>query len=513
MRPRISLFLALAAAVAVAALLAACGGDDGGGGDPAALVPAGTPVYVEGSIRPQGELKSDTDAAISTVSGFDDPGARIADLIDQALAEDTDLTYEEDIEPWLGERGAVAVTSFTDDEAFALIVETTDSGAAEDFVATAAETEPGVREESYEGTDYRVDQDGFAVGIVDDFLVAAPEPIFRQVVDASGGDTLADDPTFNDALDAAPEGSLVDAYVGVEDAIRAAGEQVDPADLLAAESVLGDLSGKTVLASLIPSGDRIEIEVSTNIAVPFEPADVSELLGSLPAGAWGAFGVADLGDAIAQGFEQAEAAGLPRELLERQLAEAGIDLQRDILDWPEDLALFVEGTDLGSLGGAAIVTSADPAASRRAIQKLVSVALAEGEPGVRRLRVPGGVGLEARDPDDLGPKALRLIARGDRVVLGYGAEATQRALRGGGQTLSGSAQYQAATEALGEGIELTGFFSIGPILELAEALGAAEDSDYTEVRPYVERLSYLVFGSGTEGDRAITQIVVGLQSG
>jgi hypothetical protein len=514
MRLRASLFLALAAAAAAAAmLLVACGGDDGGGGDPAALVPAGTPVYIEGSIRPQGELKSDTEAAIATVSGFEDPAARLVELIDRQLEEDTNLTYEEDIEPWLGERGAVAVTSFTDDDAFALIVQTTDSGAAEEFLATAAETESDVREESYEGNDYEVDQDGFAVGIVDDFLVGAPEPVFRRVVDASDGDALADDSTFNDALEAAPEGSLVDAYVGIEDAIRAAGEQVDAAGLGAVESVLGDLSGKTVLASLIPSRDRIELEISTNVEVPFDPGDVSELLGSLPAAAWGAFGVADLGAAIAQGFDQAEAAGLPRELLEGQLREAGIDLQRDILDWPEDLALFVEGTDLRSLGGAAIVTSADPAASKRAIEKLVSAALAEGEPGVRRLRVPGGVGLQARDRDELGPKALRLIASGDRVVLGYGAEATQRALRGGGQTLSGSEQYRRATGALGEGVELTGFVSIGPILELADALGATEDSDYAEVRPYLARLSYLVFGSGTEGDEAVTRIVVGLQSG
>jgi hypothetical protein len=504
--------LALAAAAA-AALLAGCGGDDGGGGQPAALVPAGTPVYVEGSIRPEGDLRTNTEAAIATVSGFEDPGARLVDLLDQALADDTDLTYEEDIEPWLGERGAVAVTSFTDDESFALIVETTDSGAAEDFVAALAETEPDVREESYEGNDYRVDEDGFSVGIVDDHLVAAQEPIFRQLVDAAGGDSLADDSTFEETLGNAPEGSLVDVYVGIEDAIRAAGDQVDPAGLQAIESTLGDLSGKTALASVIPSGNQVELEISTNVDAPFEPADVSRLLDSLPADSWGAFGIADLGSALAQGLEQAEAAGLPRALLESQLGEVGIDLQRDILDWPEDFALFVGGTDLSSLGGAAILTSNDPAASTRAIEKLVSAALAQGERGVRRLQVPGGAGLEARDPEELGPKPLQLIARGDRVVLGYGAEATQRALRGGGPPLSGSPVYRQATEALGQGVELSGFLSVGPILELADTLGAGEDGDFAEARPYLERLSYLVFGSGTDGDLALSRIVVGLQSG
>ena len=49
------------------------------------------------------------------------------------------------------------------------------------------------------------------------------------------------------------------------------------------------------------------------------------------------------------------------------------------------------------------------------------------------------------------------------------------------------------------------------MLELAEALGASSDSEYAEARPYLRRLSYLVFGSGSEGDRASTEIVLGLR--
>ena len=509
---RLSLTLSSAAAAA-AIVLAGCGDDGGGGGggDLAELVPAGAPVYVEGSIRPEGDLKTNTEAAIEAVSGIEDPGTRLVDLIDQGLAEDSDLTYAEDIEPWLGERGAIAVTSFTDDEAFALIAETTDSGAAEDFVAKVAETEEDVREASYEGTDYRVDDEGFAIGLVDDFLVGAPEGIFKQVIDSSGGDSLSDDSAFSETLDAASESSLVDVYVNIEDAVKAAGDKVDPASLQALQSAVGDLSGKTALASVIPSGEKVELDVSTNLEAPFEPADVSGLLDSLPADAWAVLGFANLGDAIDQGLQQAEATGVPLQLVEEQLREIGVDLQRDILSWPEDFALFAAGTDLSTLSGAAIITSSDPAASRRAVEKLTAAALREGEPGVKRLSVPGGAGLEVRDPEELGPKPLQLVATGDRVVLSYGEAARQAALDGGGSTLSDSDSYREATDALGDGVELSGYLSVAPVLELADALGAGDDSDYEQAKPYLERLSYVVFGSGTDGDLATSKVVVGLQ--
>src|SRR5919106_3013642 len=55
----------LACAAAAAALaLPACGGDGGGvsSDDPASLAPANAPLYVQATIRPQGEQKSNVEA-------------------------------------------------------------------------------------------------------------------------------------------------------------------------------------------------------------------------------------------------------------------------------------------------------------------------------------------------------------------------------------------------------------------------------------------------------------------
>ena len=48
--------------VALALGLAACGSDEpgaGGDADPASLVPAAVPIYVEATIRPEGEQRED----------------------------------------------------------------------------------------------------------------------------------------------------------------------------------------------------------------------------------------------------------------------------------------------------------------------------------------------------------------------------------------------------------------------------------------------------------------------
>ena len=76
----LTLVLALCAAIA-----AGCGSSSGSGGDddPAALIPAGAPVYVEGVVRPDGKVRSDLEGALKKILRTDDPGAKIQQLIDE----------------------------------------------------------------------------------------------------------------------------------------------------------------------------------------------------------------------------------------------------------------------------------------------------------------------------------------------------------------------------------------------------------------------------------------------
>ena len=55
----------------------------------------------------------------------------------------------------------------------------------------------------------------------------------------------------------------------------------------------------------------------------------------------------------------------PATLLDGLKSQLGIDVQKDLLSWMGDAALFVRGTTKSTLSGALVVHSKDPAASRR----------------------------------------------------------------------------------------------------------------------------------------------------
>ena len=96
---------------------------------------------------------------------------------EQAQREGEDFDYEEDVEPWLGERFAVFLTKIGEDDESegGFIFETSDPDAALDFVTTQGGEDPG-EEKEYEGVDYTIDDDGDAFGLVDDFLVGGDDP-------------------------------------------------------------------------------------------------------------------------------------------------------------------------------------------------------------------------------------------------------------------------------------------------------------------------------------------------
>lgn len=112
-----------------AMLVAGCGGGGGGGDQLASLVPADVAFYSEAVVRPQGEQRDAIESLASRVGGIDDPGGAIVHQLDVELSnEGAEVTYEDDIAPWLGERAAIFYQSFGSDPPFDLIFETTDSG-------------------------------------------------------------------------------------------------------------------------------------------------------------------------------------------------------------------------------------------------------------------------------------------------------------------------------------------------------------------------------------------------
>src|SRR3954451_19372784 len=233
-RSRILLVLSLAA-IAASILLAGCGGGGSGGGttaDPATLAPSDAPLFIEATVRPEGELKSNIESLVENAAGISDPGTLIIDRLNSSLADantEEKLTYEDDIEPWLGEKAGIYFSHYDGDSfsGVAGVIQTTDSDAAKDFVGKAKQ--PGDKETSYEGVDYVTGETGgTTVGVIDDFLVVADdEQTFKDAVDTSNGDSLDGNDNYSSAVSNVPDNSAGDVYVDIGGLIRQSGPAVN----------------------------------------------------------------------------------------------------------------------------------------------------------------------------------------------------------------------------------------------------------------------------------------------
>ncbi|MDP9277760.1 MAG: DUF3352 domain-containing protein, partial [Actinomycetota bacterium] len=492
--------LALVLAVAAALAISACGGGGGvSSDDPASLAPADAPVYIQATIRPHGATKTNVESLASTISGFGDPTGKLIDLVDESLRQNHPLngehqTFEKDFEPWLGDRAGVFVEGFTENPPAAAIVQTTDAEATQKSIDDSKEK--GDKDRSYKGVDYLVDgTDGTAAGVVGDFLVVGNEQAFKDAVDVSkGGDSLGDQSDFTDTLDRAPSGSLADAYVSLQqvtDTLRAQ----DPSNAKVVEGSIGDTSGKTVLASLVPAKDSLELDLATNANQSFQLSDVSKLIETFPADSFVAVGIPDLGATVTKTIDQLEksgVAGISRAAIDQQLSSAGLSLD-DITSALGDLGIFAEGTDKASLQGAGVITSKSSSNVKNLIGIVSGLATASGQPGVSRAQV--GTGFRVTDPQQIGRQSLTVTSSGAKIVIGYGDQATRQALSSGGSTLAEDPTYKQAVAALG-GNGLSGFVSLAKVFQLADALGAIRDPGYQQARPYLDKLNYAAIGSG-----------------
>src|SRR3954466_4493123 len=77
-------------------VLAGCGGgSESSSPSPAGVAPAGTPVFVEATLQPEGELKANVDEIAKTVGGIDDLGEKIiSELESSASDEGENLDYK-----------------------------------------------------------------------------------------------------------------------------------------------------------------------------------------------------------------------------------------------------------------------------------------------------------------------------------------------------------------------------------------------------------------------------------
>ena len=519
----------VAATLAVALALAACGGDDEEAGGPASLVPADAPAYVEVAVQPEGEAADDAQAALAKVTGSEDPGGDLVALFERAAGGEVG-DFEEDIEPWLGERLGTYPSSLAGDTDATLVIETTDAEAALESVRDA---EGGGDEQEYEGHSFEVTSDGDAFGLVEDFLVFGAPAGFEQVVDtAEGAEALGDSDGFEDAVDELPDDALLSLYAVPRNFIGAIpNAEIDPQGRRFLLQALDDSAEEPVLGSVTASGEAITLEL---LGAGGELAtDESKLLGQVPSDSWLALAFSGIGKAVKNGLAQIREAGIPglnpATVREQLSAATGIDLEQEVIGALGDAALFAGGSSDESLGGALVIQSTDAEASASLLEKIQELISSEaaGEVEVEPLASTAGdqgfqvTPLESTtdttsDDSEAAPslglnQAITVIQRDDRIVAAYGGEALNQALTvGASEPLNRNRDFRDAQEAVGD-LGIDAFLSFAPVIQIAESAGAAADPDFKQLKPYLSALSFLAIGSGGEGDRALVRFMIGLK--
>lgn len=517
----------LLTALAVAALIAlaaGCGDDSSGstGSEVAELAPPRTPIFVEGVLRPTGELKSNTEAAAERIAGIDNLGDFVVSELESSAEEDGEqVDFDKEVEPWLGERAAVFFERLEDDDptGLGIVVESTDPDATQKFIdAQVEKSDEPYESGSYEGVDYQVggDEDN-AIAVVGDFLaIGEDEKILEGVVDASEGDSLASEDTFSEAISAASEGSLADVYVDVGRLIEQSGGQIDPQARQVLQNAGIDPSEATAVASVVPGSDQITVEFSSDLAGREAPTgEASELLGSLPGNAFAGFAISGFGDQVDEAIDSLDEEGIPDAVppnqLKKGLKQLGIDLEA-LSASLEDAGVFAVGNSERSLGGALVLTTKGSGGTE-AVSNIADLLRGVQVEGVTPLRGQYS-GFSVRDREDLGDKPLVVAAKQDWIAIGYGLPATLSGLLAGtaseGKTLADNPVYDEAVSALGD-TPIAGFADGPAALRLADSLISAGDEDFEGAKKYLRSIRFLALGSVSQEDLATAKLIIGLK--
>lgn len=346
--------------VAVALGLAGCGSAAPKAPDPATIVPATAPLYIEADVRPQGALQSNADADGQTLSHESKPFAQLLQAL--SLQGPTGPVDFGEVKPWLGEDAGVFLTRIAlptlhapstlagilefalsgrlldtltpelpviggpgatskdaglyDSSQGAVVLDTTSVASARAFLATQA-VRSHAQTSSFDGVTVDVAPSGRAGALVGAFLViGSAKAVEEAIATARGGAAMVHLATYAELSSTAAPGALSTAYVSAQRLPRALESAGSAARATAGSSAAQLASALRKLApagemylSLTPELHSVRLDVDTTDGGAAKPPTASgseqqavaaQLMQALPEGAWLAGSTADLGPALSQ---------------------------------------------------------------------------------------------------------------------------------------------------------------------------------------------------------------------
>jgi hypothetical protein len=468
-------------------------------------------VYVEAQVQPDGELASNLKSVAGKILRTPDPGAKVVGWIDDALKDDG-ASFGKDVQPWLGQRAGLAVTAVGaggDDVDVVAAVASKDDDAAKKFVD--AEAGKGGVERTYQGVEYRYKADGdVAAAVVDGAVVVGTEKGFKSAIDAQkGGQKLADSAAFKKARDVVGTAGAGFAYADpgrfFDLAAGAAAGKLSQGNAQSLQAVKGLLTAsglQSIAASLNVAKDALQIDAAAiGVKATQGGGDGPGAAAAVPAGSWLSVGIGDVGgtfENVLKGFGGAAGGISPDALLQGLKSQLGIDVQKDLLSWMGDAAVFVRGTTTKDVNGALVVTSKDPAASKAAIPKLRR--LIEGASHSKVVALKGGVAGATGFSVDAGsslPSTIDVATKDDKFVIAIGAGALRDAFSPPAK-LGDSDPYRTAASLLGDA-KPSIFLDTPQVVKLLGS-AAGGDEDFQKAKPTLDAFGPAAAGVSSSGD-------------
>lgn len=389
-KPVILLGAATVAAVTIGGGAYAVSAMMGGGGDqPATAMPATVAAYAQIDIDPSVGQKI---AALQFFEGMDNEeleemrdGKGRGALFDWIAEEDdggvlADMSYQEDVEPWLGDRAAVGIVpGATSDDVVPLVaVQVKDQGAAESFLNEVMQAEGASQ-----------DADFFFRG---DYVVFAEPAEVEGIKMALDSGTLADSDAFSADLEALGEQGIVSMWADLpafqelsnsvnEELSASLGEFAANTPLMDSQT---ELEGR-MAATLRFDQDAVEFYGAAfdSGAETIEGGDSAHVISTLPGDTSLAFALEHGDQYVDQVWTLLEEA-YPEDVAQAQqeASAEGFNLPEDLKTLFGDSAAFAAGPDIsdveamdnGEIPSVGYVANTDADAAADLITRLISYA-------------------------------------------------------------------------------------------------------------------------------------------
>lgn len=449
---------------------------------PAKLAPANSLVYLELTVGPGGAQRAAVESALTRLVGHS-PDAAIQAWVTRVFSR-AHLNFATDVEPWLGQRIGIVVTSFSPFSA-GLIAPTDKPAAALRAVRRL--------ERSHHHDSSRRVGGPVSAGAVGENLVIATPSTFKEILASNHGHSLADTHAFTSAMAAVPGDALVRGYMDagrVSSALREllasrlpGATSSAPAVRQALDALLAKLRGTDSFA-LRAGAKALTIDVHSSqvhrgaadvrgaseqswlaLASSFNPSSLTSLLSGLR---------------NSPGFAQ---------MLARVHAHLGLDLLHDVLPALGPYEVSIQGTSPLTLGAGLVMTPSDTSAAERLLAAIHGLAARSSS-----LTVQGSDRSFTITKAGLPIPRIQVALSGGRIVATV--DESFSSLLAPATHLASNPRFTSALGALSPGSHVAAFIDFHALAQLLGGVSSlATGSNFGAVLNVVKRLNYLVAGS------------------